>query len=127
VALLNLQGQRFVHDGDRSGGNRCPEKIHYIQGADDLLDEMRGTGDVLGGRPALGGSGGPPRGWAAGSGRGAGGMAGRTRAGPQGIAVLITPEMGALRGPWAWSNASRPPVRGGGLGPVPSGGEGRLG
>ena len=41
MALLDLQGQRFVHDGDKSGGNHCPEKMHYIQGADDLLDEMR--------------------------------------------------------------------------------------
>jgi hypothetical protein len=38
---LDLQGQRFVHGGDRSGNNHCPEKMHYIQGADDLLNEMR--------------------------------------------------------------------------------------
>jgi hypothetical protein len=38
---LDLQGQRFVHGGDRSGNNHCPEKMHYIQGAGDLLNEMR--------------------------------------------------------------------------------------
>jgi hypothetical protein len=42
VALLNLQGQRFVHDGDdRSGSNHCPEKLHYMQGAVDLLEELQ--------------------------------------------------------------------------------------
>jgi hypothetical protein len=41
VALLNLQGQRFVHSGNGSGRNHCPEKLHYMQGAVDLLEEMQ--------------------------------------------------------------------------------------
>jgi hypothetical protein len=41
VALLTLQGQPFDFRRKGSGSSLCPEKIHYIQGADDLLGEMR--------------------------------------------------------------------------------------
>ena len=42
MALLNLQGQPFDFRRKGSGSSLCPEKMHYIQGADDdLLGEMR--------------------------------------------------------------------------------------